>query len=283
MRDTPPDTPMERLIRRDRIVVSIALLCITVLAWVYVLRLAADMNMGGMDMSGMRMVSTGLRMVMSPALVPWTIRDLSLMFVMWAVMMVGMMTPSVAPVVLLYAHVRRRAVTDGEPFAATGWFVGGYLLVWSGFSFLATVAQWGLEHGGLLTPMMVMACSRVGGLLLIIAGLYQWSPLKRLCLAHCTSPLTFLQRHGGFRRDARKSLALGMRHGIYCLGCCWALMVLLFAGGVMNVIWIAGIAAFVLVEKAAPASLAMGRLTIGRIAGVGLVAAGGWLLIASKH
>jgi predicted metal-binding membrane protein len=272
------DTTLERLIRRDRIVVSIALICITVLAWLYVLRLAADMEMGGMDLSGMRMVSTGLRMVMSPSRKAWNIQEFSLMFVMWAVMMVGMMAPSVAPVVLLYVNVRRRAVMDGQPFASTGWFVGGYLLAWSGFSFLATVAQWALERNALLTPMMVMASIRLGGLLLMITGLYQWSPLKRLCLAHCTSPITFLQRHGGFRRDAPKSLALGIQHGIYCLGCCWALMVLLFVGGVMNVTWIAGISVLVLVEKATSAGRA-----IGRIAGIGLVAAGGWLLIVSTH
>ena len=268
---------MERLLRRDRIIVSCALLCITVLAWLYVLRLVADMDMGGMDMNGMRMVSTGLRMVMNPSREAWTIQDFSLMFVMWVVMMVGMMTPSVVPVALLYVNVRRRAVADGEPFASTGWFVGGYLLAWSGFSFLATVAQWGLERGALLTPMMVMASSRLGGVLLLVAGLYQLSPLKGLCLAHCTSPIVFLQRHGGFRRDAPKSLALGLRHGVYCLGCCWALMILLFAGGVMNVIWIAGIAVLVLVEKAIP----VGRV-VGRIAGVGLIGIGG-LLISSTH
>ena len=211
---------------------------------------------------------------MSPARVPWTIRELLLMFVMWAVMMVGMMTPSVAPVVLLFVNVRQRAISDGQQFASTGWFVGGYLLAWTGFAFLATIAQWGLERGALLTPMMAVASWRLGGLLLIVAGLYQWSPLKRRCLGHCQSPLTFLQRHGGFRRGAWQSLALGIHHGIYCLGCCWTLMALLFAGGVMNVIWIAGIAALVLVEKATPA----GR-TFGKIAGIGLVAAGAWLLI----
>lgn len=269
-------TPLERLIRRDRIVVSIALLCISVLAWAYVLRLAADMDMGGMNMTGMRMVSTGFRMVMSPGLEPWTIHEFLLMFVMWVVMMAGMMMPSVAPVVLLYANVRRRAVSDGEPFAPTGCFVSGYLLAWTGFALLATLAQWGLERGALLSAKMAMANARLGGLLLVIAGLYQWSPLKRLCLAHCESPLTFLQRHRGFRRDAGKSLALGMRHGIYCLGCCWALMVLLFAGGVMSVLWISGIAALVLVEKLAPA----GQL-VRKIAGVGLLAAGAWLLVAS--
>jgi predicted metal-binding membrane protein len=196
------------------------------------------------------------------------------MFAMWAVMMIGMMTPSVAPVVLLYARVRRHAIAQGEPFAATGWFAGGYLLAWTVFGLVATVAQWALERAALLTPMMTTASVSVDATFLLAAGVYQWSPLKQMCLAHCQSPLTFLQHRGGFQRNAKRSLALGMRHGIHCVGCCWALMALLFVGGVMNVVWIAGISALVLLEKAVPAGRALGRM-----AGIGLLAAGIWALL----
>ncbi len=268
------DTRLEWLIRRDRVVASAALLCITAIAWWYTSRLAAGMEMGGMDMHGWRMISTGFRMAMSPASAPWTIENFVLMFVMWTVMMVGMMTPSIGPVTLLYAGVRRRAISDGKPFASTGWFVSGYLLAWTGFSLVATLAQWLLERATLLSPTMSMATVPLSGALLIVAGLYQWTPLKRLCLAHCQSPFAFLQRHGGFQRDAWKSIALGLRHGTYCLGCCWGLMILLFVGGIMNLVWIAAISALVLVEKVTPAGI-----TIGKIAGSGFVAAGVWLWI----
>ena len=122
------------------------------------------------------------------------------------------------------------------PFAATAWFVGGYLLAWIAFSLAVTSAQWALERAALLTPTMASASNILGGVVLIVAGLYQWTPLKEACLLHCQSPLTFILRRGGFRSDpaAALALALGAPHGIYCIGCCWALMVLLFVGGVMS-------------------------------------------------
>ena len=272
------DSALQRLLRRDAVVISVALAAITALAWIYVIRLAAGMDMGGMDMTGMRMISTGFRMVMASAQKPWTSADLLLMFAMWAVMMVGMMTPSVAPVVLLYARVRRQAILEGEAFAATGWFAGGYLLAWTAFSFLATVAQWSLERASLLTPVMTTANAQLTATLLLAAGVYQWSPFKRMCLARCQSPLIFLYRNGGLQREAARSLTLGVRHGIYCVGCCWVLMALLFVGGVMNVVWIAGIAVLVLLEKAFPAGRALGR-----VAGIGFLAAGVWGLLLRSH
>jgi predicted metal-binding membrane protein len=268
------DSTLQRFLRRDAIIISAALVGFTALAWIYVIRLAAEMDMGGMDMTGIRMVSDGFRMVMASAHKPWTNADLFLMFAMWAVMMIGMMTPSMAPVVLLYARVRRQAISQGEPFAATGWFAGGYLLTWTLFSLLATIAQWALERAALMTPIMTTASATLSATLFVAAGVYQWSPLKRMCLAHCQSPLTFLQRNGGFEREATRSLTLGVRHGVYCVGCCWALMALLFVGGVMNVVWIAGISALVLLEKAVPAGRALGRM-----AGIGFVAAGVWALL----
>ena len=190
------------------------------------------------------------------------------------VMMAGMMTPSAAPMILIYARVGRQASAQGKPFAATGWFAAGYLLSWVGFALVATVAQWALDRTALLDPKMASASQVFGGIVLIAAGVYQWTPLKDICLAQCQSPLLFIQRQGGFHRDPSGSLLLGLRHGAYCVGCCWVLMALLFVGGVMNVLWIATISAFVLIEKIVP----VGRL-ISRIAGVGFVVAGTWLVV----
>ncbi len=270
-------TALERLLGRDRAIVATALAVMTALAWLYIVRLAADMDMGGMRMDGMRMASTGLRMVMAPAAEPWSAAEFLLMFVMWGVMMVGMMTPSVAPLVLLYANIGRRAALDEKPFAATAWFAGGYLFAWTIFALAATTAQWALERVALLTPEMASGSVILGGIVLVAAGLYQWMPWKDVCLTHCRSPLAFLQRHGGFRRDAAGAFRLGAIHGSYCLGCCWALMTLLFVGGIMNVTWIAAIAVLVLIEKLTPAGRA-----IGRIGGVALVAAGVWLFVGQR-
>jgi len=264
---------LEIILRRDRIIVAAALAALTALAWAYVLSLAADMDMGGMEMTGFRMVPAGIG-IMVPAPAPWQAVEFVYVFAMWVVMMVGMMTPSAAPMILIYARVGRQASARGKPFAATGWFATGYLLTWVGFALVATAAQWALERTTLLDPKMVSASHVFGGIVLIAAGVYQWTPLKDICLAQCQSPLLFIQREGGFHRDLLGSLRLGIRHGAYCVGCCWVLMALLFVGGVMNVLWIAAISAFVLIEKIVP----VGRL-ISRIAGAGFVAAGTWLVV----
>jgi len=265
---------LEQLLRHDRAVITTALIAITGLAWAYVLWLANDMAMGGMDMTGFRMIPSGMGLMM-PASAPWQPIEFIFMFVMWVVMMIGMMTPSAAPMVLLYARVGRQAAVQGKPFANTYWFFGGYLLAWVTFALAATLAQWAVQRASLLTPMMESASAIFGSALLITAGLYQWSPLKDACLRQCQAPLQFIQRHGGFRRGAKGSLGLGIRHGAYCVGCCWALMALLFVGGVMNLLWIAVLTIFVLLEKVIPT----GR-TIARVAGGVLVASGGWLLAA---
>jgi predicted metal-binding membrane protein len=268
-----PEPMLEIILRRDRIIVAAALAALTALAWTYVLLPAADMDMGGLEMTGFRMVPAGIG-IMAPALAPWQAFEFVYVFAMWAVMMVGMMTPSAAPMILFYARVGRQASAHGKPFAATGWFATGYLLTWVGFALVATLAQWGLDRTALIDLKMASASQVFGGIVLIAAGVYQWMPLKDICLAQRQSPLLFIQRQGGFRHDPSGSLLLGLRHGAYCVGCCWVLMVLLFVGGVMNVLWIATISTFVLIEKIAP----VGRL-ISRIAGAGFVAAGTWLVV----
>jgi predicted metal-binding membrane protein len=267
------DAVLEVVLRRDRALVAAALLVIVALAWTYVLWLAADMDMGGMDMPDFRMVPAGAGL-MVPSTAPWHAIEFVFVFAMWAVMMVGMMTPSAAPMILIYARVARQAALERKPFAATSWFAGGYLLAWGGFAFVATLAQWAVERLGWLMPSMAGASGVFSGLVLIAAGLYQWTPLKYACLRQCQAPLQFIQQHGGFRAGATSSLALGARHGAYCVGCCWVLMTLLFVGGVMNVLWIAVITILVLVEKLVPTGH-----VISRILGAGFLVAGVWLAI----
>jgi predicted metal-binding membrane protein len=250
---------LETLLRRDRAIVLAALVAVALLAWASLAALPVRAGMEGM--------------AMEPELGPWAPADAVLMFAMWAAMMTGMMTPSVAPMILLYARVARHAAQRARPFAPTGWFASGYLLAWCVFAAIATALQWLLERAATMSPAMALADRPLAGALLVAAGLYQWTPLKEACLGHCRSPLQFVQAHGGFRPQRAASLLLGLRHGLYCIGCCWALMLLLFVGGVMNLLWIATLAAVVLAEKLLPA----GRL-VARVTGVALLAGGALLL-----
>lgn len=260
---------LEAILRRDRAVIIASLVVLTVLAWFDLIWLANDMAMGGMDMTGYRMIPAGQALMM-PASSPWQPIEFAYVFVMWVVMMIGMMTPSVTPMILVYARVARQAA-ESRPFASVAWFAGGYFLAWIAFSLVATSLQWALERAALLTAMS--ASHIVGGTLLILAGLYQWTPLKDVCLSQCQAPLGFILSRGGFQGTTTSSLTLGFRHGAYCLGCCWALVVLLFTLGVMNLFWIAALAILVLLEKVMPS----GRV-IARIAGIASFAGGVWML-----
>lgn len=260
---------LEAALRHERVVLAAALAAVSALAWAYLLWLyyhmgmTAEPQMSGMDMRDM--LAAGFR--------SWSAADFAFTFAMWLVMMVAMMTPSAAPMILIYATVGRQATAQGKRFAATGWFLSGYLLTWLVFALAATPAQFVLTQVALLDGNFAISSRIIGGAVLIAAGLYEWTPLKDVCLAQCQSPLLFIQHHGGFRRDALGSALLGSRHGVYCVGCCWMLMTLLFVGGVMNVLWIVAISAIVLIEKILP----RGRL-FSRIAGLALIVAGAWLI-----
>jgi predicted metal-binding membrane protein len=260
------------VLQRDRILVGLALILLTALAWSYMLWLSAGMDMGSMDMSGFRVIPsvTGLMIL---AHTPWQVMEFTLVFVMWTVMMVGMMTPSAAPTILMYARVGGQTGAQGTPLAATVWFVVGYFLAWAAFSLLATLVQWVLERTALLDAAMASTSNVLGALVFVAAGSYQWTRLKDVCLTQCQTPFAFLMLRGGFRRDAPGALMLGLRHGAYCVGCCWALMALLLVGGVMNVLWIVLLALLILLEKV----ILLGRL-IAPAAGTVLIAAGAWLL-----
>ena len=272
---------LESVLRRDRTVVAAALAAIAVLSWIYIVLLVWQMGHGttapagiavstapsdGMDMQ--HMVIAGIAMLATPQLT-----DLPVLVLLWSVLMIGMMTPSAAPMILLYNRVARQAAVRGRPFAATSWFVGGYLLAWLGFAIVASLAQIWLQRQALLTPAMYSASRLFSAFVLLAAGLFQWGPLKDACLAECRMPLRFIQRHGGLRPQARQSLRLGFLHGSYCVASCWALMALLFVGGVMNLLWIAALSILVLLEKMMP----VGR-DIARLSGLVLFAAGCWIL-----
>ena len=198
---------------------------------------------------------------------PWTATEFSLRLAMWAVMMVAMMVPTAAPMTLMYAAVARKAAAQHNPVAPTFVFVTGYITMWTIFSVVATIGQHGLEQAALLSPMMVSRSAMFGAALLIAAGIYQLTPLKGACLRNCRAPAHFLSRY--WRTGNLGAFRMGLRLGAYCVGCCWILMGLLFVGGVMNLLWIAAIAVFVLLEKTIP----IGELG-GRLAGAAMILVG---------
>ncbi len=253
-----------RLPYRDRIAVLSALAGTTALAWVYLIVMARSAG----DMSGMALA--GLR--------PWSAFDFALMFLMWAVMMVGMMLPSAAPMTLIYAAVARKAAGQGAPVAPTAAFVSGYLAMWTLFGLAATLAQWALERGALLSPAMVSTSPALGAALLSAAGVYQLTPYKDACLEHCRSPAHFIAQH--WRSGVGGAFRMGVTHGAFCLGCCWLLMGLLFLGGVMNLLWIAAITLFVLLEKVLPRGAAGGRIAGAAMILSGLAVLARWVAVA---
>jgi predicted metal-binding membrane protein len=251
--------------RLDRTVILFALVGITAIAWLWLISLGRDMS--AMDMNAM----PGMSMPM-PA--PWTTGTLALTFAMWWVMMLGMMLPSAAPMILMFATVNRSKRVRGQRYVPTVVFTFGYLIVWGAFSVAATVAQWALDRLAMLSPSLTTVSPVLGGVLVIVAGIYQFTPLKQACVRHCRSPFAFVLNHW---RDGRiGALRMGLEHGAYCLGCCWVLMALLFVVGVMNLLWVAAIAAFVLAEK-----LLRGGVWIGRIGGVAMVGFGAWMVVGA--
>ena len=243
-------TSLESVLKHDRCFVLAGLAGATALAWAYLAVMAGDMDAMAMPVVG-----------------AWSVWDFWLMAVMWAVMMVGMMLPSAAPMILLYATVSRKQRKRGHVFAPTGLFAAGYVVAWTGFSLAATVLQWALAQVVLSSPMLISTSPYLGGALLIAAGVYQWTPLKHACLENCRSPAEFLSR--SWRHGTVGAITMGIHHGAYCVGCCWVLMGLLFVAGVMNLLWIAALAAFVLIEKIAPLDPGFSR-----VAGALFVAAG---------
>lgn len=242
----------------ERVIVAAGLFGVAGLGWLYIVRL-------GRETAAMADMAMAM-----PQMTPWGAADFVLTFLMWAVMMVAMMVPSASPMILTFATINRKRLSAETPLIRTGLFLLGYLLVWAGYSLLAALGQWGLHAAALLSPAMA-AAPWVGGILLVAAGIYQFTPLKDVCLSRCQSPFGFILTQ--WREGAAGALVMGLRHGAFCVGCCWVLMALLFVAGVMNLLWVAAIAAFVLLEKVAP----LGRV-VSRLAGAVLILWGAWLL-----
>jgi predicted metal-binding membrane protein len=268
------DAPSRSLRRRDRIAVLVALGGTVALAWVYLVFLAVEMG----DMGDMREMSAMSSMPATMQIRPWAASDFALMFLMWAVMMVGMMVPTAAPVTLVYSAVARKAAGQGTPVAPTVTFVFGYVAMWTLFSVGATFVQWALDQAALLSPMMVASSPWLGIFLLLAAGVYQLTPWKEACLEHCRAPAQFVSEH--WRPGSKGAFRMGMVHGSFCLGCCWAIMGLLFVGGVMNLLWIAAITLFVLVEKLVPLRRGGAWVTSGAMIGAAVLLGWRWLAVA---
>lgn len=237
----------------DRLLILTSLGLLTLLAWAYLYLLAARMDRGDMSLMG----------------------SFGLMALMWWVMMIGMMIPSALPTILLHARVQRHHRSDaGEVSRLALLFAAGYLVTWAGFSLVATTTQRALTMLGWLAAMTMSAGHVLGAVLFAIAGFYQMSTLKYACLKHCRSPAEFLSSH--HRPGSFGALVTGAHHGLYCVGCCWLLMALLFAGGVMNILWVVALAALVLLEKLLP----QGQW-VARVSGVLMVAFAAYLLVSA--
>jgi len=222
---------MLRLLRHDRVIVGACIGVASVLAWSYLFWGA------GMEMS-------------ASARMRWSAAHAAMILAMWWIMMVAMMLPSAASMILLFAALDRHASAGGRYGTRTALFAAGYVLVWGAFSLVAVALQWGLDENALLSSAWSTTSRTLGGVLLLGAGIWQFTPMKRACLGHCRSPATFLTRHR--RSGATGALIMGVSHGGYCLGCCWLMMLLLFYGGVMNLLWIIGLTVMVAIEKLAP-------------------------------
>jgi predicted metal-binding membrane protein len=272
-----PPGALERALARDRRLIAVALVALVVLGWSYLLVLARQMSAGTLpsdaamqampampDMPGMQMHAD----------VGSTVRSFSLTALMWWTMMIGMMVPSAAPMILLFGTVQRRQLSGESPRLRVALFTGGYLATWAAFSLLAAAAQIMLTRTALLTPLDLTAVRWLAALLVALAGVYQLTPLKNVCLRRCRSPAEFLSAH--WRRGNAGALRMGVTHGLFCVGCCWLLMALLFVVGVMNLFWVAVIAAFVLLEKLLP----YGETT-SKAAGIVLLLLAGYLALVS--
>lgn len=261
---------IEIIVKRDRLIVIVGLVAVVALSWFYILS-GAGMNMTIFEMMSINDDAPAL--LMQPAV--WTSSYAFFMFFMWWVMMIAMMIPSASPMILLFAAINRKHRTEGNPFVSTGVFAFAYIIAWGGFSLLATALQWGLEQVGLMSALMVATNGLFSGLVIIAAGVYQLSPQKHAFLSQCSTPIQFIAHH--WEKGTTGALRMGFKHGLYCLGCCWTVMALLFVGGVMNLFWIVGLAIYVLLEKTIPEGH-----RLGSIGGIGLIGWGIWMFAISR-
>jgi predicted metal-binding membrane protein len=260
---------IQTVAQRDRLVVSLALAGIAGAAWLDLAHEAAKFAETGVCQCAAVMLG-------GPDLAPWSPQTLLPLFLMWTEMMVAMMLPAVTPLVLLFSKVARSRAERGQPYVPTAFFLAGYFAVWTMFSLAVTLVQWILHGAALLSPQMTATSSILGGALFIAAGAFQLSPLKNVCLTHCRSPLSFLMTD--WRTGQAGAFLMGWKHGLFCTVCCWLLMVLLFAVGVMNILWIALLAIFALAERIAPKTW-----RLSQISGIALLCFGTWLVFSQNR
>ncbi|MGH6926549.1 MAG: DUF2182 domain-containing protein [Propylenella sp.] len=268
---------LEGLLRRDRLLVAASLAGLFLLAWLFLFHLALEME--AMEGAAARMMGMPTRdalwALLSAAFNPGAAAlasaavNFALVALMWGAMMVGMMLPSAAPTILLFSALERKRENAGRIGGRTASFVAGYFAIWSLFSIAAAAAQTALSHAGLVSMQMAATSTVLAGAILVGAGLYEFTPLKDRCLTHCRSPLDWIPTH--MRPYRFGAFRMGMEHGAYCVGCCWVLMLILFVGGVMNLVWIALIAALVLAQKLLPRGPIVARLAGVALAGWGIV------------
>ncbi len=254
------------LLLRQRVLLGMVLFVMVGLAWAYLTWMAFDMMVSGGGQIAHHATMQG--MTSSKVIHLWWL------FIMWAVMSVAMMLPTALPLMMLFGQFWRGRHPSIEPVKPTLLLVLGYLTAWIGFGLVAALIQWGLEHLEMVTPVMgEMRSPILGGVVLIGAGLFQLTPLKTACLSKCRTPMMFLNTR--WREGRSGSFLMGLDHGIFCLGCCWALMLLMFVAGVMNLFWMAALAILMLAEKIVP----RGDMLV-QVTGYGLIAGGVLMILA---
>ena len=257
------NSKIESLLQSEQLLAFSCLAIVIVISWAYMLQM------------NWRMFETGGDITLA-CLVHWSPEDIAHSLMMWATMMVAMMFPSAAPMILMFTIVNRQQGKTQRPLMPTGLFVLGYFLVWTGYSALAAMAQWGLHVAILLTHDLVITSPLLGGVLLVAAGVFQWTRFRDACMSKCRSPLGFLMAE--WREGRRGALIMGLRHGVNCVGCCWLLMLLSFVLGIMNMVWMAILTGFMLMEKTYPKGQWMSRT-----AGLILVVWGIWVTVGAMR
>ena len=250
------NSKIESLLQREQVLAFSCLAIVIVISWAYMLHMSWKMS-GDITLA---------------CLMRWGPEDIAHSLMMWAIMMVAMMFPSAAPMILMFLTVNRQQGGTQRPVIPMGLFVLGYFLVWTSYSFLAALAQWGLHAAALLSHHLVITSPLLGGILLIAAGVFQWTPLRDACMSKCRSPVGFLMAE--WREGRRGALIMGLRHGVNCVGCCWLLMLLSFVLGIMNMVWMAVLTVFMLIEKTFPRGQ-----WVTQSAGFILVAWGLWVTV----
>lgn len=238
---------------------AIALLMLSALGWAFLVWSVVNMDAPFVQL-------------MMPGSASWSVPEIAVVWLMWAVMMGAMMLPSAMPMILVHRRLVAGREGQGSVSSDNRWFAAAYLIVWSVFSIAAAALQWALQAAGVLTPMLVLTDRTVAAIVLVAAGIVQWTPLKQACLEKCRTPIGFLMTE--WRDGRRGALTMGLKHGAYCVGCCWALMALLFVFGAMNLMAIGALATIVAAEKLLPYGD-----WLGKAGGVALAGWGVWMLI----